>query len=223
MLFIVPTPVGNLEDITARALRVLGEVDLILAEDTRVSGKLLKHFAIDTPLKAYHAHNEHKTLQAVVDELVAGKQIALVSDAGTPGISDPAFLLVRECHRQGVEVTCLPGATALIPALVMSGFPTDNFRFVGFLPHKKGRQTKWLAIAADANTQVLYESPHRLPRFLREASEHLDSSRQIAIIREISKVHEEVHRGNAEELLKFFEQNPSKAKGEIVVVIDRAE
>jgi len=223
MLYLVPTPIGNLEDITLRAVKVLGEADYILAEDTRVTGKLLKHLDLAKPLRQFHAHNEHHKLSAIIEDLAAGKDIALVTDAGTPGISDPGFLLVRECYDQNIPVTCLPGATAIIPAVVLSGFPIDTFCFAGFLPHKKGRQTKWKEIAASGQTQVLYESPHRLARFLKEASEYLDPERNLAVVREISKMHEEVHRGSASELQSFFENNPGKAKGEIVIVIDRGD
>ena len=221
MLYIVPTPIGNLEDITLRAIRVLKEADLILAEDTRTTSKLLKHFGIETPLKAFHAHNEHRVLEEVLLDLESGKQLALVSDAGTPGISDPAFLLTRGCIERNIGVTCLPGATALVPALVLSGFGLDSFTFLGFLPHKKGRATRWKFIADCQETVVLYESPHRLERFLREAGQYLPADRRIAVVREISKLHEEVHRGTAEELGNFFAEHGGKMRGEIVVVIDR--
>ena len=221
MLYLVPTPIGNLSDITLRAIEVLREADYILAEDTRTSQKLFNHHGIDNKLVAYHAHNEHKRTDAVLDDLVAGQTIALVTDAGTPGISDPAFLLVRACHEQEIQVSCLPGATAIIPAVVMSGFPIDRFSFEGFLPHKKGRQTRWKIIAEKRETVVLYESPHRIVRCLKEAAEHLGPDRGVAVIREISKLHEQVHRGTVSEVQAFFEQHPHKAKGEIVIVIDR--
>ena len=222
MLYIVPTPIGNLEDITLRAIRILGEVDYVLAEDTRVTGKLLKHLEINQTIRTFHAHNEHARLDEILKDLEAGTDIALVGDAGTPGISDPGYLLVRECAERNIPVTCLPGPTAIIPAVVLSAFPVDAFSFIGFLPHKKGRQTRWLEIAADVGTQVIYESPHRLVRFLKEASRYLQPDRSVAVVREISKIHEEVHRGTASELLTFFENTPSKAKGEIVIVIGRS-
>lgn len=221
MLTLVPTPIGNLEDITLRALKVLADADYILAEDTRTTGVLLKHHGISNQLKAYHAHNEHKATERIVEDLKTGANIAMVSDAGTPGISDPAFLLVRACHANNIQVSCLPGPTAMIPALVMSGFPMERFQYGGFLPHKKGRQTRWQEIASVSDTQVFYESPHRLLKFLKEAQTYLTPDREIAVIREISKVHESVHRGTASELRAFFEENPSKAKGEIAIVISR--
>ncbi len=221
MLYLVPTPIGNLGDITLRAIDVLKEADYILAEDTRTTGKLLKHLAIDGKLRAFHAHNEHRAVSGVMNDLQAGLTIAMVSDAGTPGISDPAFLLVRACVENDIQVSCLPGPTAFVPALVMSGFPMDRFRFEGFLPHKKGRKTRWDGIITADTTVVLYESPHRLGRFLREAAEYLQEQHQIAVVREISKVYESIHRGTARELMEFFEANPSKAKGEIVVIINK--
>jgi 16S rRNA (cytidine1402-2'-O)-methyltransferase len=221
MLYLVPTPVGNLEDITLRALEVLRTVDYILAEDTRVTGKLLSKYEISNTLRAYHAHNEHRATALVIEDLKAGQNIALVSDAGTPGLSDPGFLLVNACHEAGIPYTCLPGATSLIPALVMSGFPVEPFRYEGFLPHKKGRSKRWKEIASSTITTVVFESPHRLTRFLREAQEHLDPDREIAVVREISKLHEEVHRGTPEELRSFFDNHPGKAKGEITIVIER--
>jgi 16S rRNA (cytidine1402-2'-O)-methyltransferase len=221
ILNLVPTPIGNLEDITLRAISVLKEVDYILAEDTRTSGKLLKHHGIENKLRSFHTHNEHRITTQVIEDLQSGLSIAMVSDAGTPGISDPAFLLVRACYEAGIQVSCLPGATALIPAVAMSGFPMERFHYEGFLPHKKGRKTRWEHIAQDSETIVLYESPHRLLKFLKEASQYLTPGRMIAVIREISKIHESVHRGTAEELLQFFAEHPSKVKGEVVVVLER--
>ena len=221
ILYLVPTPIGNLDDITLRAITVLKEVDYILAEDTRTTGKLLKHHGIDNKQRSFHTHNEHRITTQVIEDLSSGMSIAMVSDAGTPGISDPAFLLVRACHAAGIEVSCLPGATALIPAVVMSGFPMERFHYEGFLPHKKGRKTRWEIIAQDNETVVLYESPHRLLKFLKEADQYLAPGRMIAVVREISKMYESVHRGTAVELLQFFEENPSKVKGEVVVVLER--
>ena len=219
MLYIVPTPIGNLDDITIRALDVLKRVDYILAEDTRTTGRLLKHHGVEGKMRPFHAHNEHKVIASILADLSSGMDIAQVSDAGTPGISDPAFLLVRACSEQNLEVTCLPGPTALIPAIVMSGFPCDKFHFEGFLPHKKGRKTRWEYLSSLPVTFAAYESPHRLLKFLKEASEHLGDSRQVAVIREISKIHESVHRGTPSELIEFFTANPGKVKGEVVVVV----
>ncbi|MDX1476200.1 MAG: 16S rRNA (cytidine(1402)-2'-O)-methyltransferase [Saprospiraceae bacterium] len=221
MLYIVPTPIGNLEDITLRAVEVLRTVDYILAEDTRTTRKLLDHLGIANALTAYHAHNEHKLTPRVVYELQEGAEVALVSDAGTPGISDPAYLLVRACQEAGVTVTCLPGPTAVVPAIVLSGFPMDRFHFEGFLPHKKGRATRWKALSGLDSTLVLYESPHRIVKCLSEAQTHLGPERPVAVVREISKLHEEVHRGSVTEVLKFFQDTPAKAKGEVVVIFGR--
>lgn len=218
MLYIVPTPVGNLQDITLRALSTLKEVDLILAEDTRTSGVLLKHFEIETPKKSFHQHNEHSMTPQVIEWLAAGQNIALISDAGTPGISDPGFLLVRACHEANIPVTALPGATAIIPALVLSGLPCDKFYFEGFLPHKKGRQTRMLYLATLPCTFALYESPHRLVKCLTQLAEHCGAERSAAVIREISKLHEETKTGSLSELMAYFSQK--KVKGEIVVVVD---
>lgn len=218
MLFVVPTPIGNLEDITLRAISVLKEVDLILAEDTRHSGMLLKHFGIETKMVSYHQHNEHRLTKSLVERLKAGEKMALISDAGTPGISDAAFLLTRECIRQDVPVICLPGATAFVPALVVSGFPTEEFLFAGFLPQKKGRQTKLKQLAAESRTMVLYESPNRLTKLLEELKEHFGSERHVSISRELTKVFEETQRGTIEELILFYKQKT--VKGEIVVVIE---
>jgi 16S rRNA (cytidine1402-2'-O)-methyltransferase len=216
-LVIVPTPVGNLSDITLRALDVLKSADYIFAEDTRTSGNLLRHYSISTPLKAFHQHNEHKVLAGAVKTIANSSVVALVSDAGTPGISDPGFLLIRACIEQGIEVECLPGPTALIPALVRSGFPTDRFCFEGFLPHKKGRLTRMQAIAEDERTIVYYESPHRLVKTLEQLSKIIGGGRPAAVIREISKVHEECIRSTLDELAKHYTSRPPR--GEIVLVL----
>lgn len=216
-LFIIPTPIGNLEDITHRAVRLLKEVDILYAEDTRTSGNLLKHFGIDRKIIAFHQHNEHKVLQRIVDEIQTLETAGLISDAGTPGISDPGFLLIRECIKNEIEVECLPGATAFVPALVQSGFPCDSFIYDGFLPHKKGRQTKWKEIAVSDRTVVIYESPHRILKALEEAKEFLPENRQLAVCREISKIYHETKRGTAAELLQYYTEHP--AKGEIVMVV----
>lgn len=221
MLYLVPTPIGNLEDITLRAIRILKEVDLILAEDTRTSRKLLDHFSIETPLKAFHAHNEHQVTTYFVQLMQAGRQVALVSDAGTPGISDPGFMLVRACVQADVEVVCLPGPSALIPALVVSGLSCDRFHFEGFLPHKKGRQTRLKYLSSLDHTFVLYESPHRLVKCLDELATFCGSERPACVCRELSKLHEETHRGSLEELKTYFTENADKVRGEIVVVVDR--
>ncbi len=218
MLTVVPTPIGNLEDITLRAIRVLKEVAVVLAEDTRTSGHLLKHYGIETPLRAFHAHNEHAKVERIVDELSSGVPMALISDAGTPGISDPGFLLVRACVRRGVRVECLPGATAFVPALVASGLPCDAFHYEGFLPHKKGRQTRLKYLASLENTFVLYESPHRLLRCLDELAEHCGPERQACVARELSKKHEEVKTASLAELKAHF--SSKEVKGEIVVVVN---
>lgn len=218
MLYIVPTPVGNLGDMTYRGVEVLRNAELILAEDTRTSGVLLKHYGIDTPTRSFHKFNEHKVLDSVMDRLEQGAEIALVSDAGTPGISDPGFMLARECRRRGIPVTTLPGATALIPALVSSGLPTDRFVFEGFLPLKKGLRTRLAELAADPRTVAIYESPHRLPRTLAKLCEAFGQDRPAAVCREISKVHETIHAGTLGELRNFFGLN--QPKGEIVIVIE---
>ena len=217
MLYIVPTPVGNLEDITLRALKVLREADLILAEDTRTSGLLLKHFDIKRPMQSYHKFNEHQTVERIVQRLLAGEQVAVVSDAGTPGISDPGFLIAREAIRAGVEVTCLPGATALVPALVGSGLPCDKFCFEGFLPQKKGRQTRLLQLAEEPRTMVFYESPHRVVKALQQFVEVFGPERPAAACREISKVHEEFVRGTLAELLAHFSDH--EPRGEFVLIV----
>ncbi|MCM1319309.1 MAG: 16S rRNA (cytidine(1402)-2'-O)-methyltransferase [Muribaculaceae bacterium] len=216
-LYIVPTPVGNLEDMTFRAINVLKEVDLILAEDTRTSSVLMKHFDIHTPMQSHHKFNEHTAVAHVVERLEGGQNIALVSDAGTPGISDPGFMLSRECRRHDIEVICLPGPTAFVPALVASGLPCDRFVFEGFLPPKKGRATRLTLLAADDRTSIIYESPKRLPRTLRQLCQFFGEDRQAAVCREISKLHETIHRGTLGELSQYFDVN--NPKGEIVVVI----
>ena len=218
-LYLIPTPIGNLEDMTLRSIRVLKEVDVIFAEDTRTSGQLLKHLDISKPLFAHHAHNEHVGVAGVIKLLKEAKVVGLISDAGTPGISDPGFLLVKTCIEQGIDVETLPGATALIPALVNSGFPLDRFVFEGFLPHKKGRQTRWKAIAEEERTTVLYESPHRLHKALEQIIEFIGPDRPIMVARELSKMHEQMVRGSATEVLTYFDQNPDKIRGEIVIVI----
>ena len=217
MLYIVPTPVGNLEDITLRALRVLKEADLILAEDTRTSSVLLKHYDIHRPLQSYHKFNEHKAVDMLVERLKGGETMALVSDAGTPGISDPGFLLARECVRAGVEVQCLPGATAFVPALVASGLPCDKFVFEGFLPQKKGRMTRLQQLSTEDRTIVLYESPYRVVKTLEQLAEVMDPDRQVAVCREISKVHEQTVRGTLSEALAHFREHAPK--GEFVIII----
>jgi len=216
-LFIVPTPIGNLEDMTFRAIRVLKEADLILAEDTRTSGKLLKHFEISTHMHSHHMHNEHKTIANIISRIQAGETIALISDAGTPAISDPGFLLTRACVENKIEVECLPGATAFVPALVNSGLPNDKFIFEGFLPEKKGRQTRYLVLAEEKRTMILYVSPHKLVKTLAEFVTYFGEDRQICVSRELSKLHEENVRGTVKEVLAHFESKPPK--GEIVVVV----
>jgi 16S rRNA (cytidine1402-2'-O)-methyltransferase len=216
-LYIIPTPIGNLEDITLRALKILKEVDSVLAEDTRTSGFLLKHFGIDKPLQAYHKFNEHKALQGLLSKLRAGGTMALVSDAGTPSISDPGFLIVRACVQEEIEVECLPGATALIPALVNSGFPSDRFCFEGFLPQKKGRQKKLQELALEERTLIFYESPFRIAKLLSEIAQYFGQDREVTISRELSKLHEETLRGSAGELATMLETKT--LKGEIVVVV----
>ena len=221
ILYIVPTPVGNLEDITLRALRILREADVILAEDTRTTGVLLKHYDIHNHLLSHHKFNEHVTSAGIVERLKAGQTVALVSDAGTPGISDPGFFLVREAVGAGIDVQCLPGATAFVPALVASGLPDDRFCFEGFLPQKKGRQTRLLALADETRTMVFYESPHRLVKTLGQLAETLGADRPACVAREISKVHEECVRGTLEELVAHFSQTPPK--GEIVIIVGGRE
>ncbi len=220
-LYLVPTPVGNLGDMTYRAVEVLKGADLILAEDTRTSRVVMQHYGIDTPLQAYHIFNEHQTLQRIVDRLLSGQTIALVTDAGTPGISDPGFLLVREAVRNDIPVETLPGATAFVPALVDSGLPCDRFVFLGFLPHKKGRQTAIRQLANEQRTMVIYESPYRLVKLLEELIPVLGSERQASVSREISKLHAETARGTLSELLAHF--SAKEVKGEIVVVISATD
>lgn len=216
-LYLVPTPIGNLEDMTFRAISVLKEVDLILAEDTRTSGKLLKHFDIATHMHSHHMHNEHKTVENLIKRLQAGETIALICDAGTPAISDPGFLLTRACVENNIEVECLPGATAFVPALVNSGLPNDRFVFEGFLPEKKGRQTRFLALAEESRTMIFYVSPHKLVKTLGEFVQYFGADRPVSVSRELSKLHEETIRGTAAEVLQYFETKPPK--GEIVAVV----
>lgn len=216
-LYLVPTPIGNLEDITLRAIRILKEVDLILAEDTRTSGKLLQHFDIGTPMQSHHMHNEHKTVANIVNKLKQGASIALVSDAGTPAISDPGFLLTRACVEADVEVECLPGATAFVPALVNSGLPNDKFVFEGFLPVKKGRQTRLKLLAEEPRTIIFYESPHKLVKTLTNFEEYFGADRPISVSRELTKLYEETIRGTVREVLKHYTEKPPK--GEIVIVV----
>ena len=217
ILYIVPTPVGNMEDMTLRAIRILKEADLVLAEDTRTSGILLKHFQIQQHLMSHHKFNEHGTSAAIVNRLLAGENVALISDAGTPGISDPGFFLVREAVRTGVEVQCLPGATAFVPALVSSGLPCDRFCFEGFLPQKKGRQTKLESLKDEQRTMIFYESPYRLVKTLQQFADVYGADRQVSVCREISKVHEESVRGTLEEVIAHFKAH--EPKGEIVIIL----
>lgn len=216
-LYLVPTPIGNLEDMTFRAIKVLKEVDLILAEDTRTSAKLLKHFEIGTQMHSHHMHNEHQTIEHILQKLEQGQHIALISDAGTPAISDPGFLLTRACVDKNIAVECLPGATAFVPALVNSGLPNDKFVFEGFLPDKKGRQTRFLALQEENRTMIFYVSPHKLLKTLADFVSYFGSDRPVSVSRELTKLHEETVRGTAEEVLKYFENKP--AKGEIVVIV----
>lgn len=217
ILYIVPTPVGNMEDMTFRAIRILKEVDLVLAEDTRTSGILLKHYEIKNALMSHHKFNEHGTSAGIVNRLLAGENVALISDAGTPGISDPGFYLVREAVRAGVEVQCLPGATAFVPALVSSGLPCDRFAFEGFLPQKKGRQTKLQSLKDEERTMIFYESPFRLVKTLQQFAEVYGGDRQVSVCREISKVHEESVRGSLTEVIAHFQEKAPK--GEIVIIL----
>ena len=220
-LYLVPTPVGNLGDMTYRAVEVLRSVDLILAEDTRTSRVLMQHYDIATPLQSYHIFNEHQTVTSLVERLQSGTTMAVVTDAGTPGISDPGYLLVREAIKAGIEVECLPGATAFVPALVQSGLPCDRFVFLGFLPHKKGRQTALQALADEHRTMIIYESPYRLVKLLEELRDVLGEERQVSVSREISKLHSETVRGTLTEVLAHFA--PTEVKGEIVVVVSGKE
>ncbi|MDM8309882.1 16S rRNA (cytidine(1402)-2'-O)-methyltransferase [Phocaeicola barnesiae] len=220
-LYVVPTPVGNLEDMTFRAIRILKEADLILAEDTRTSGILLKHFEIKNAMQSHHKFNEHQTVEKVVERIKAGETVALISDAGTPGISDPGFLVVRECVRNGIEVQCLPGATAFVPALVASGLPDERFCFEGFLPQKKGRMTRLNALKEETRTMIFYESPYRLIKTLTQFIEYFGPDRQVSVCREISKVHEESVRGTLQEVVAHFTE--TEPRGEIVIVLGGIE
>lgn len=220
-LVLVPTPVGNLEDMTFRAVNALKEADLILAEDTRVTGKLLKHFEVDTAMMPFHQHNEQKRLEEVIEKLESGVRIAVVTDAGSPGISDPGFLLVRACVQHEIAVEALPGATAFVPALTASGIPCDKFCFEGFLPHKKGRQTRLTALASESRTLVFYESPHRIGKTLAQLAEFFGSDRQAAVCRELSKLHEDYQRGTLEDLSAIYKDKT--VKGEIVLVVEGAK
>lgn len=217
-LYLVPTPIGNLKDMTFRAVEVLKEADLILAEDTRTSGKLLKHYEITTPMQSHHMHNEHKTVDALIEKLKSGMTIAVISDAGTPAISDPGFLLVRACVEQQIKINCLPGATAFVPALVNSGLPNDKFVFEGFLPVKKGRQTRLLLLAEETRTIIFYESPHKLVKTLGHFCEYFGEDRLVSVSREITKLYEETIRGTVKEVLAHYTNKPPK--GEIVIIVD---
>ena len=216
-LYLIPTPIGNLEDITLRALRILKEVDIVLAEDTRITKKLLSHYKIETVLASFHMHNEHKVLQKWINDLKAGKRIALVSDAGTPSISDPGFLLARECIKEGIKVDCLPGATACIPALVNSGLPSEKFIFEGFLPLKRGRKKRMRILADEERSMIFYESPHRILKTLNQFSEYFGGDRKISVSREISKMFEETVRGTVSELI--LQLSKKKPKGEFVIIV----
>jgi len=220
-LIIVPTPIGNLKDITLRALDVLKTVDIILAEDTRTTAKLLHHYSIDTKMMAYHKFNEHKTIETIIQKLQEEKQLALVSDAGTPGISDPGYLIVKACIENNIEIECLPGATALVPALVNSGLPNHKFCFEGFLPQKKGRTKRLKELSEETRTMVFYESPHRLVKFLGQIVEFLGEKRSVSVSRELTKIHEETFRGTVEEAIEYFKSKP--VKGELVVVVEGKE
>ncbi len=217
-LYLVPTPIGNLEDMTFRAIRTLKEVDLILAEDTRTTGKLLKHFEIGTQMMSHHMHNEHKMVDRIVERIQSGESVALVSDAGTPAISDPGFLLSRACVQADIAIECLPGATAFVPALVNSGLPNDKFVFEGFLPVKKGRQTRLLLLAEETRTMIFYESPHKLLKTLRHFAEYFGEDRRVSVSRELTKMFEETKRGTLKEVIAYYTTNT--LKGEIVVVVE---
>jgi 16S rRNA (cytidine1402-2'-O)-methyltransferase len=216
-LYLVPTPIGNLEDITLRAINVLKSADVVLAEDTRTSGNLLKHLGINKPMQSYHIHNEHQTITRLLERMLKGETMALVSDAGTPAISDPGFLLVRECIKYGIKVECLPGPTAFVPALVNSGLPSDRFTFEGFLPHKKGRQTRLQQLSNEERTMVFYESPHRLLKSLQQFAEYFGPERQVSVSRELTKIYEENARGTLQEVIAHFGEKA--IKGEIVIVV----
>jgi len=216
-LYLIPTPIGNLEDITFRAIQILKEVDLILVEDTRTSGKLLKHFDITTPMQSHHMHNEHKTVHSIINRIKQGVLIALISDAGTPAISDPGFLLTRACIQNSIDIECLPGATAFVPALVNSGLPNNRFVFEGFLPPKKGRQTRLKLLAEETRTMIFYVSPHKLIKTLAQFAEYFGENRQVSVSRELTKMYEENIRGSISEVIKYYEENITK--GEIVLVV----
>ena len=217
-LYIIPTPIGNLEDITFRSIRVLKEVDVVLAEDTRTSKKLFSHYNIDTPLSSFHMHNEHRVLNKWIERIKNGETIALISDAGTPAISDPGFLLVRACVKENIEVDCFPGATAFVPALVNSALACEKFIFEGFLPVKKGRKTRLMFLVEEERTMIFYESPHRILKTLKQFSEYFGEDRKVSVSREISKMFEETKRGNLIEVLQYFEDK--KPKGEFVIIVD---
>ena len=216
-LYLIPTPIGNLEDITFRAIQILKEVDLILVEDTRTSGKLLKHFDITTPMQSHHMHNEHKTVHSIINRIKQGVSIALISDAGTPAISDPGFLLTRACIQNSIDIECLPGATAFVPALVNSGLPNNRFVFEGFLPPKKGRQTRLKLLAEVTRTMIFYVYPHKLIKTLVQFAEYFGENRQVSVSRELTKMYEENIRGSISEVIKYYEENITK--GEIVLVV----
>ena len=220
-LYVVPTPVGNMEDMTFRAIRILKEADLILAEDTRTSGILLKHYEIKNAMQSHHKFNEHQTVESIVNRIKGGQTVALISDAGTPGISDPGFLVVRECVRNGIEVQCLPGATAFVPALVSSGLPNERFCFEGFLPQKKGRMTRLNALKEEARTMIFYESPYRLLKTLTQFAEFFGADRPVSVCREISKIHEESVRGTLQEVIAHFTE--TEPRGEIVIILGGKE
>jgi len=220
-LYVVPTPVGNMEDMTFRAIRVLKEADLILAEDTRTSGILLKHYEIKNAMQSHHKFNEHQTVESIVNRIKGGQTVALISDAGTPGISDPGFLVVRECVRNGIEVQCLPGATAFVPALVSSGLPDERFCFEGFLPQKKGRMTRLNALKEETRTMIFYESPYRLLKTLTQFAEFFGADRPVSVCREISKIHEESVRGTLQEVIAHFTE--TEPRGEIVIILGGKE
>ena len=220
-LYVVPTPVGNMEDMTFRAIRILKEADLILAEDTRTSGILLKHYEIKNAMQSHHKFNEHQTVESIVNRIKGGQTVALISDAGTPGISDPGFLVVRECVRNGIEVQCLPGATAFVPALVSSGLPDERFCFEGFLPQKKGRMTRLNALKEETRTMIFYESPYRLLKTLTQFAEIFGAVRPVSVCREISKIHEEIVRGTLQEVIAHFTE--TEPRGEIVIILGGKE
>ncbi len=218
VLYVIPTPVGNLEDMTFRGVRLLQEADLVLAEDTRTSGKLLKHFEVATPMKSYHMHNEHKVVKELVEELKSKDSFALITDAGTPGISDPGYLLIKECIDNDIRVECLPGATAFVPALVSSGLPTNEFAFIGFIPVKKGRQKKMKELEDETKTMIIYESPHKLLKTLHDFIAYVGEDRLVSVSRELSKLYEEHVRGTLREVIEHFEEK--KPKGEFVIIVD---